>query len=152
VYLITKPRLTDAARRPRPALVFRIPAGAWARSDAAAQTAGGAAPAGTAVAELLDSLPAIVPGSAPMRVVTDAALSPDARYVAVRTYAQVYVFAADSATGRIRASVRPSVCNIAGLREPGGEGIGWWGATGRLVLTSEGRRSPMHVIACPLPR
>jgi hypothetical protein len=138
IYLITKPRLADAAGRPRPALVFRIPAGAWARRD-------------TAVAELADSLPAIVPGSAPLRVVTDAALSPDSRYVAVRTYVQVYVFAADPATGRVRNSGPPGVCNVAGLRERAGEGVGWWGATGKLLLTSEDRRSPLHVVACPLP-
>ena len=139
VYLITKPRLTDGAGRLRPALVFRIPADAWGRPD-------------TAVAELKDSLPALVPGSAPMRTVTDAGLSPDSRYLAVRTYAQVYIFAVDSATGRVRASVPPGVCNIAGLREPTGEGVGWWGGTRKLVLTSENRRSPIHVVACPLPR
>ena len=83
--------------------------------------------------------------------ITDAALSPDARYVAVRTYAQVYVFAADSATGRMDVSVPPSVCNIIAFERGQGEGVAWYGRSGKLLLTAEGRDSPMHVIDCPMP-
>jgi len=137
-YLITKRRLVGAGRRLRPALVFRIPASAWA----------GAA---TWVAELVDSLP-IVPGSAPMRQITDAALSPDGQWLAVRTYAQVYVFAADSATGRVRGAIPPSVCNLVSLGRWQGEGVAWFGRSGKLLLTSEGRQSPMFAIDCPVPR
>ncbi|MDQ3697775.1 MAG: hypothetical protein M3373_07090 [Gemmatimonadota bacterium] len=138
IYLITKRPLKDASGRLRPALVFTLPPRAWRRGDS------------VAVVRLSDSIP-LIPGSAPGRMITDAALSPDGRYVAVRTYTQVYVFAADSITGRIRVSVPPSTCNIAGLRERQGEGITWYGATGKLLLTSEGRREPMWVVACPVP-
>lgn len=86
MYFITKRSLKDGAGQRRPALVFRIPASAWRDTT-------------RAVAELVDSLP-IIPGSAPFRTITDASLAPDARYLAVRTYLQVYVFATDTATGR----------------------------------------------------
>jgi len=36
-----------------------------------------------------------------MRTITDASLSADSRYVAVRTYGQVFVFDADTATGKV---------------------------------------------------
>lgn len=137
LYLITKRQLRDATRRRRPALVFKLPASAWSGSALVTAT-------------LVDSLP-IVPGSAPLRQITDAALSPDARHVAVRTYAQVYVFSADSATGRIDASVPPSVCNVIALERWQGEGVAWYGRSGKLLLTAEGRESPMHVIECPMP-
>jgi len=137
VYLITKRRLVSPANRLRPALVFRLAADAWGRD--------------TAVAELVDSL-SIVPGSAPDRQVTDASLSPAGHWLAVRTYTQVYVFATDSATGRVRGAISPSVCNIASLGRWQGEGITWFGRSGKLLLTSEGRRSPMFAIDCPMPR
>jgi hypothetical protein len=137
IYLITKRPLDDAARRLRPALVFTLRAGAWDEES-------------LPVARLTDSLP-IVLGSAPLRVVTDAALSPDARYLAVRTYAQVYVFAADSATGRVRGDVPPATCNIVGVEEVPGEGITWYDGTTSLLLTHEGRDAAMHVVDCPLP-
>jgi len=136
-YLITKRSLEDSSGRRRPSLVFRLPADAWRAGSAV-------------VAALVDSLP-VVPGSAPKRQITDAALSPDGRHLAVRTYAQVYVFATDSATGRVRASVPPGVCNIGALARWQGEGVAWFGRTGTLLLTNEGRRSPMFVVGCPVP-
>ena len=139
VILISKRPLYDEDGHMRPALVFRLAASAWN--------------AGTVVtADLVDSLP-IVPGTAPWRTITDAALSPDDRYLAVRTYAQVYVFETDSATGRRRSGVRPAVCNIYHADDDAGEGIGWvgGGTSRRLVLTSEGRRSPLRIVTCPLP-
>jgi hypothetical protein len=136
-YLITKRRLTGPDSRLRPALVFRIPASAW--DSAAVQ------------AQLVDSLP-VVPGSAPMRQITDAALSPDGRFLAVRTYAQVYVFAADSSTGRVRNAIPPAVCNIVSLGRWQGEGVTWFGRSGKLLLTSEGQGSPVFAVDCPLPR
>ena len=137
-FLITKRPIADAARHLRPALVFRIPASAWSSRA-------------RLVAERVDSLE-IVPGSAPLRVVTDAALSPNGRHLAVRTYMQVYVFATDSATGRVDHRVAPSACNVVSLGEAQGEGIGWADDDGRLVLTSEGRGSPLELATCPLPR
>lgn len=137
-YLITKRRLLDQNRRPRPSLVFELPAEAWSRSE-------------PAIATLVDSLP-IVPGSVSLRLITDAALSPDDRSLAVRTYAQVYVFATDSSTGRVRHDIAPGVCNIVALAHWQGEGVAWFGQTGKLALTSEGRRAPMYVVECPRPR
>jgi hypothetical protein len=137
-FLISKRPSTDAAGRLRHALVYRIAADAWnARTRA--------------TAEIVDSLE-IVPGSAPLRVITDAALSPDGKHLAVRTYMQVYVFATDSATGRVDHRVAPSVCNVVSLGEAQGEGITWADDRGRLVLTSEGRTSPLELATCPLPR
>lgn len=137
VFLITKRRLLDAQQRPRPALIFRVPATAWDSS-------------GVVTAALVDSLP-IVPGASPDRLVSDAALAPDGRLLAVRTYAEVFVFAMDTATGLPVSGIAPGKCFIAGLREKQGEGIGWWWDRRRLVLTSEGRYSPLYVIECPLP-
>jgi hypothetical protein len=137
-FLITKRRLLDAERRPRPALVFRIPATGWDSS-------------GVVTAMLVDSLP-IIPGNAPGRLVSDAALSPDGRLLAVRTYAEVYVFAMDTATALPVPGIAPGKCFIAGLRERQGEGIAWWWDRRRLVLTSEGRNAPLHVVECPLPQ
>jgi len=137
VFLITKRRLVSPRNRLRPALVFRLAAAEWGGD--------------TAVAELVDSLP-IVPGSAPNRQITDASLSPGGRWLLVRTYTQVYVFATDSATGRVRGAIPPAVCNIASLGRSQGEGITWFGRSGKLLLTNEGRRSPMFAIDCPMPR
>jgi hypothetical protein len=138
VFLITKRPLADAGGRLRPALVFVLPASAWGAT-------------GLVTAQLVDSLP-IVPGSAPLRTITDASLSPDAHVLAVRTYAQVYTFATDSLTGRVRGAIPPGVCNIVEFDVWPGEGITWFGRSGKLLLTSEGRDSPMHAVACPMPR
>jgi hypothetical protein len=137
LFLITKRRLRDLERRSRQALVFRVPASQWGL-------------AAIPTATLVDSLP-IVPGSAQGRQVTDAALSPDGRLLAVRTYAEVYVFAMDASTGVPSSGVPATSCTIRDLEEKQGEGIGWWWDRRHLVLTSEGRNEPLHVIACSLP-
>jgi hypothetical protein len=137
-FLITKRPRADATGRRLPARVFRLAADAWARST-------------LVQAELVDSLP-IVPGSAPLRVITDASLSPDARTLAVRTYAQVYTFATDSLTGRVRGAIPPGICNVVAVDLWPGEGVTWFGRSGKLLLTSEGRESPMQVVDCPMPR
>jgi len=135
VFLISKRRIKDPTGRLRPALVYRLPHEAWESSV-------------TATAELADSLP-IVPGSAPLRQITDAALSPDGRHVAVRTYTQIFVFAADSTTGRIDTSLRPAVCNVGALAQVG-EGITWTKSDGTLLLTNEGDFAPVYRVRCPL--
>jgi hypothetical protein len=136
-WLITKrPRLLRP-RWLRQALVFRLPPDAWDARE-------------IAVAELVDSLP-IIPGSAPLRAITDAALSPDARYLAVRTYGEVYLFAADSLTGRPRADRHRRVCDLSGVEGGFGEGVTWLGRSQQLLLTREGRDAPMHVATCPSP-
>ena len=138
VHLITKRPLRDARRALRPALVFTLPASAWSSPD-------------TTVAQLADSLP-IVPGSARLRLITDASLSRDGRLLAVRTYGQVFVFATDTSTGRVRHELRAAVCDVSSLDERTGEGISWLPGSTDLVLTREGRRSPLSVVRCPLPR
>ena len=137
VVLITKRRLLDGQGRPRPALIFRIPPAAWDSS-------------GVVTAVLVDSL-SIVPGQRQGGQITDAALTPDGSYLAVRTYGDVYVFAMDTTTGLPLDGLETGPCFIASLREKQGEGIGWWWDRRRLVLTSEGRDAPMHVVSCPLP-
>jgi hypothetical protein len=138
-WLLTKRRLRGRGGAARPSLIFAIDADDWSR------------PERLAVAVLKDSLP-LVPGSAPGRLLTDAARSPDGRYVAVRTYTQVFIFRADSLSGRIRTGEPPSVCHIAGLGERQGEGVTWTRADGRLLLTSEGNDAPLQIVSCPLPR
>jgi hypothetical protein len=135
-------------RRPdgtlRPALVYRLAPELWARPTSHRSPA---------LAELVDSIPAIVPGSAPFRVVTDAAPSPDGRSLAVRTYWQLWVLATDPRTGQLLADPAPRLCDLSPLAEEQGEGIAWLPpGAGRgvdaLVLTSEGKGAPLHVVAC----
>ena len=137
VVLITKRPMIVRLGHYRAALVFRLSSSLWGRKT-------------PAVATLVDSLP-IVPGSAPFRLITDAALSPDAKHLAVRTYAQVYIFATDSLTGAVDHAVAPSVCDLTTLSEYQGEGVTWANNTGRLVFTSEGKKAPLHIADCPLP-
>jgi hypothetical protein len=137
LFFITKRRLVDTNGSLRPALVFRLPPDAWTRHD-------------TATAQLVDSL-AIVPGSSPLRSITDASLAPDGRHLAVRTYSQLYVFATDSATGRVTRAVAPSICNVVALGEAQGEGITWVTSSGRFLFTSEGLTEPIRLANCPLP-
>jgi hypothetical protein len=136
IFLITKRRLLDDRRRPRQALVFRIPPSAWDSS-------------GVVTASLVDSLP-IVPGQTQGRQVNDAALSPDGRYLAVRTYSEVFLFDVDSASGLPRSGVAPRTCILRQLREKQGEGVGWLDDR-RLLLTSEGSGEPLYVVGCALP-
>jgi hypothetical protein len=135
VFLVTKRRQRRADGALRQALVLLVKAGAWSGAHA--------------VARIVDSLP-IVPGSAPGRSITDAAIAPDWRHVAVRTYAEVYVFAADTATGAIRTSVAPARCSVDGIERGYGEGVAWLDNR-RLLLTQEGRDAPMHVLGCRMP-
>lgn len=137
IFLITK-RPLRAFVKLRPALIFRIPASAWTQGK-------------PVVAQIVDSLP-IVPGSALLRTITDASLSPDRSHLAVRTYAEVYIFAVDPVTGAINHGVPPTVCNIVPLGEPQGEGITWVDNNGRLVFSSEGHGAPLHLANCPVPR
>jgi hypothetical protein len=137
IVLITKRPIIVRRGQYRDALVFRLSSSLWRAK-------------GVAVAALVDSLP-IVPGSAPFRLITDAALSPDAKHLAVRTYSQVYIFATDSLTGAVKHDIAPSVCDVTSLNEYQGEGVSWANNEGRLVFTSEGRRTPLHLANCPLP-
>lgn len=137
ILLITKRMLKNAAGMPREALVFLLPRAAWASRD-------------TATAQLVDSL-SIIPGSAVLRTITDAALSSDGRHLAVRTYSQVYIYGADSLTGRANHAMAPTVCNLVALGEAQGEGVTWVDTRGRLLFTSEGLTEPIRLATCPLP-
>lgn len=135
LFLLSKRPLRDDAGRLRPSLVFRLPATAWGKS-------------GRVTTELVDSLP-IIPGQSEGRQVTDAALSADGKRLAVRTYREVFVIAVDSGTGRLTSGALWWSCPITALNERQGEGIGWLG--GELLLTSEGRNAPLHILSCPPP-
>lgn len=95
------------------------------------------------VAQLRQSLP-ITPDQRLGRMVTDAALSPDGRRVAIRTYSEIWFFPVAPA-GRLAT---PVSCNVAGL-EKQGEGITWLDDR-RLLLTSEavGGPGPIHIVTC----
>lgn len=137
-FLITKRPMRARRRGLRPALVFRIPAAAWSGQD-------------KIVVDLVDSV-SIVPGSQPLRTITDASLSADGKHLAVRTYGELYVYATDSATGRVLHSAAPSVCDVTSLAERQGEGVTWARPDGRFVFSSEGRGAPLHLANCALPR
>jgi hypothetical protein len=137
MFFITKRRLLDGQGRPRRALIFKVPGSSWDSS-------------GTVVARLVDSLP-IVPGERQGGQISDAALSPDGKLLAVRTYADVFLFEIDSVTQLPRPGQTPLPCTIRALKETQGEGIAWWWDRLRLVLTSERRNAPFHVVSCPLP-
>jgi hypothetical protein len=127
VMLITKGRRGGV-------LAFRVPAAGWQHRRVAAV--------------LVDSLP-IKPSLLTGRVVTDAAISPDARRVAIRSYREVWFFTRES-NGRLAPDPRHPACDIAGL-EPQGEGLDWWDGD-TLVLTSERGLYPAGTITllrCP---
>jgi len=117
-------------------LLFRLPASAW--------TAGG-----SAVPAFVDSLP-IAPDISIGHWVSDAALSPDGRRVAVRTYSAVFFFAVGTG-GRLTPD-QGREC-FFGMLEPQGEGITWLDDT-RLLLTSESsstRRGTLYLLECGQP-
>jgi hypothetical protein len=136
MFLISKRSSRSQSGQSRPAGLYHIPAAAWGTGT-------------VATASLVDSLP-IVPGVTFGRQITDAALAPDHRHVAVRTYAEVFVFRADSATARIVPTIPPAVCDVKPFGDVG-EGIAWADASGAFVLTNEGRHAPIHRVRCPLP-
>ena len=83
------------------------------------------------------------------KLVTDAALSPDERLLAVRTYREIHLFER-SGSGPLPSRHLGS-CGIRGL-EPLGEGIGWLDDS-TLVLTSESSRlvaGPLTLLQCPV--
>jgi hypothetical protein len=96
------------------------------------------------LADRVQVLP-ITPQPALGQWVTDAALAPDGRRVAIRTYTMLYIFTL-SPDGHLG---RPGHCGLAGL-EPQGEGVEWLDDR-RLFLTSEssnGKPAPVHVVRC----
>ncbi|HEV8264328.1 MAG TPA: hypothetical protein VGQ06_05210 [Gemmatimonadales bacterium] len=89
----------------------------------------------------------VSPNAEAGRWVTGAAIRPDGRLVAVRTYSEIYLFT-PGIGGRL-ASARERPCGIAGL-ETGGEAVDFLDDS-TLVLTSEalGRRAGrIHTVVC----
>jgi hypothetical protein len=124
--------LISKGRRGRVRL-YRVPRTAW-RSDT------------VVTATATQDLP-IVSFAALGRLVTGAAIRPDGKLVAIRTYTEIYFFVPD-AGGRLTTTGRPA-CNVA-RQEPQGEGVGFLDDS-TLVLTSEGAgrgRGPIHTVRC----
>lgn len=120
-----------------PIEAFRVPAGAWGRS-------------GSVVADAMGVLP-ISPRTAIGRWVTDAALAPDGRRTAIRTYRDIFFFVLEP-DGRLVPAEPPTLCDVSGL-ESQGEGI-TWANDSTFVLASEGGvRTPgtIHFVRCRWP-
>jgi hypothetical protein len=127
-WLVTKGR-SDGVR------AFSLPAQTWREGKAVAHAAA-----------TLSMFP-----SNPRQWVTDAAISPDGRTVAVRTYQDIYLFAAQAGTGLIDPGKRLTVCDLRGLQERLGEGMDW-AATGEgQVLSSEGFAGQISIAECLPP-
>ncbi len=139
LWLLTKRPLQGMNASLRPAQLYRVPPAAWTTPSEASY-----------VAELVDSLPIVALASNDRSWITDAALSgPDstgARRLAVRTYRTLYVFAADSSSGRPGALL--ATCDLAVLRERLGEGLAWR-PDGRLLFVAEGRGARVQSARCP---
>jgi len=117
-------------------LTYRVPASGWALAS-------------TSRAVRVDSLP--IAANLPLgRVVTDAAISPDGRLVAVRTYRELWFFTR-SDDGHLSLDPTRPVCDLTGLQRQG-EAVDWWqGDT--LVLTSERASTPagtIMMVQCPV--
>jgi len=115
---------------------FRVPAAAWGSRK-------------LSTAQLVERLPITVRSRSDR--VTGAALSPDSRLVAIRTYSTVYFFVPGD-DGRLRVPGEAIACDVRGLGVQG-EGVSWLDAR-RLALTSEQSLLPAGTIAvaqCPLP-
>lgn len=128
IYLITK-------ARDRVPTVYRLLPEAWDTGE-------------TVTAVEIGTLP-IVSGSLGNRV-TDAALSPSGRTVAVRTYLAIYLFILTPEGTLVPTGI---ACDAAGLQLQG-EGISWLNDR-VLVLTSEGgfgTRGTIVLLECGDPR
>lgn len=132
VYLISK-----GARRGSAIRLYRVDRGAWSPRDSSRELA---------VASRVQTLD-ITPIPEAGRVVTGAAVRPNGRVVAVRTYSEIYLFY-PRVGGRLLPA-REHPCNIAGI-DIGGEAIDFLDDT-TLVLTSEanaGRPGAINVVKC----
>ena len=114
--------------------LYRVPRNAWGGDT-------------MVTASPLQRLP-IPPFAALGRLVTGAAIRPDGRVVAIRTYTEIYTFVSGEG-GRLTPSGWP-VCNITGL-EVQGEAIDFLDDS-TFVLTSEADRrgrGSIHTVRCP---
>lgn len=78
--------------------------------------------------------------------VTGAGASPDGRWVAVRSYGTLAIWARDSLRGTGGPSLRAS---LGALRESQGEAVALSG-DGRVLVTSEGDPARFSVLRCPV--
>ncbi len=132
VYLVSK-----GARRGSAIRLYRVNRGAWSPRDSTRELA---------VASLVQTLD-ITPIPEAGRVVTGAAVRPNGRVVAVRTYTEIYLFY-PGVGGRLLPA-REHPCSIAAI-DIGGEAIDFLDDT-TLVLTSEAngrRRGAINVVKC----
>lgn len=131
-YLVSKGYTRGAAIR-----VYRVGRGAWSPQDSTRQMA---------EATLVQTLD-IRPNREAGRVVTGAAIRPDGRLVAVRTYGEIYLF--HPGVGGRLTPARDHSCGIAGI-DTGGEAIDFL-SDSTLVLSSEawsGRKGAINVVKC----
>jgi hypothetical protein len=132
VYLVSK-----GARRGSAIRLYRVDRGAWSPRDSTRELA---------VASLVQTLD-ITPIPEAGRVVTGAAVRPNGRVVAVRTYTEIYLFY-PGVGGRLLPA-REHPCSIVAV-DIGGEAIDFLDDT-TLVLTSEAngrRRGAINVVRC----
>jgi len=85
--------------------------------------------------------------------VTGAALSPDGRALAVLSYANLFVFATDPATGLPLIEIAPTRCALQPLDLLQGEAVAWLPVDSEWthLLTSEGAAGQIAGISCPSP-
>lgn len=94
---------------------------------------------------------AVVPDPRTVQLVTDAALSPDGAWLAVRTYRLLYIFPIDPRTGSVLSEPAPTACDIAPPEPEIGEGVAWHPSGSGLILTSEGVAGPIRFVSCTGP-
>ena len=131
-YLVSKGYQRGTAIR-----VYRVGREAWSPQDSTRQVA---------EATLVQTLD-ISPNRKAGRVVTGAAIRPDGRLVAVRTYGEIYLFY-PGVGGRL-SPARDQSCGLAGT-ENGGEAIAFL-RDSTFVLTSEGgkrRKGTINLVKC----
>jgi hypothetical protein len=120
----------------------------WFGRPGVYQAGSGAWAAGRATARRTGTLP-VATGMLAHRLLTDAALSPDGRLLAVRSYREVFLFRVEGRAPALR--FQPLVaCSVRGY-EPQGEGVTWWDGTTLLLTSERGRRdaaAPVHRLRC----
>lgn len=131
LYLVSK-----GYKRGTPIRLYRADRRTWSPRDTAE----------VAVATLVQTLD-ITPNRKDGRVITGAAVRPDGRLVALRTYNEIYIYY-PGVGGRLTPA-REGSCSIAGI-DRGGEAIDFESDT-TFVLTSEGsrrRKATINTVRC----
>lgn len=90
-------------------------------------------------------------GATTADLLTDAGLSPDGRYLAVRSYANLFLFPWRG-TGGFDAEETPLTASLLAAVEPQGEGLAFGARAGEIYLVSEsraGKPPQLSVVRCP---